>query len=176
MSLQYNKNIILNVLEQQSGLGKTAVMKIIYMLQQVKKMDMGYDFTIYAYGPYSAGVIEDIDDLIEKSLVDSQVYEYANYIGYNLNLTALGKTKLAKLVTNDERKIKDILSFAGEKQAKELELFSTIIFIENQYAKNQWEREQKDIVDKVAEIKPHFNKEKISTAYTTLLENKYIKS
>jgi uncharacterized protein YwgA len=151
-------------------------MKILYMLQQVKKMDLNYDFTIYTYGPYSPEVVEDIDNLIEDSLIDSYVYEYNNYVGYKLNLTAMGKTKLSKLVTKDAIKIKDILSFVEDKHAKDLELFSTIIFIENQYAKNQWKKEQDDIVEKVAEIKPHFSKEKISMAYATLLEKKYIKS
>ena len=176
MSLQYNKNIILNVIKQHSGLGKTAVMKILYMLQQVKKINLHYDFTIYTYGPYSAEVVEDIDDLIEDSLIDSCVYEYNNYVGYKLNLTTLGETKLSKLATKDATKIKDVLSFVAAKHAKDLELLSTIIFIENQYTKNQWKKEQDDIVEKVAEIKPHFNREKISMAYTTLLEKKYIKS
>ena len=176
MSSQYNKNIILNIIEQYPGLGKTAVMKILYMLQQVKNINLNYDFTIYTYGPYSAEVVEDIDDLIEDSLIDSCAYEYNNYVGYNLNLTTMGKTKLSKLATKDEAKIKDVLSFVEDKHAKDLELLSTIIFIENQYAKNQWTKEQDDIVGKVAEIKPHFNREKISMAYTTLLEKKYIKT
>jgi uncharacterized protein YwgA len=176
MSSQYNKNIILNVIEQRSGLGKTAVVKILYILQQVKKMSLNYDFTIYTYGPYSAEVVEDINDLIENCLIDSYVYEYNNYVGYKLNLTTLGKTKLSKLSTTDEVKIKDVLSFVEEKHAKDLELFSTIIFIENQYTKNQWKNGQDDIVEKVAEIKPHFNREKITIAYTTLLEKKYIKT
>jgi len=174
MSSQYNKSIILNIIEQYPSLGKTAIMKILYILQQVKKMELNYDFSIYTYGPYSAGVIEDIDDLIKATLIDVHAYEYNNYVGYNLNLTERGESKISGLPIGDKKIIKEVVSFVNKKPAKTMELLSTIIFIENQYAKNNWKHDQKDIVEKVREIKPHFKKQTISRTYKILLEKKYI--
>ena len=46
------------------GMGKTAVMKAMFMLQQVKGISLGCDFSIYTYGPYAAEIMEDIDELL----------------------------------------------------------------------------------------------------------------
>ena len=66
MSLSIRKSAILNLLQQNPKLGKTAVMKAVFMLQQVKGIKLGYDFSIYTYGPYASDVMADIDDLVEE--------------------------------------------------------------------------------------------------------------
>ena len=64
MNLSNRKNVIIKMLRENPNMGKTAVMKTIYMLQQVKHIDLGCEFSIYTYGPYSADVMEDINELV----------------------------------------------------------------------------------------------------------------
>ena len=54
-------DIIFELVSQKADLGKTAIMKFMFMLQQVYKVPLGYDFKIYTYGPYSSEVMDDMD-------------------------------------------------------------------------------------------------------------------
>ncbi|MCL2152829.1 MAG: hypothetical protein FWH57_07725 [Oscillospiraceae bacterium] len=174
MCLAYNKNILLSVMDRKPDLGKTAIMKVVYMLQQVKGLDLCYRFDIYTYGPYTAEVTEDLEELISYGLVDSIMHRYDNYIGYNMKLSPAGKKALTQLKEQENCGIAEIIDFIDGKSAKELELFSTIVFISGLFSKNKFNGTQKDIIEKVHEIKPHFNNKSIKTAYMELLERKYI--
>ena len=174
MNLNYEKNIILNVLDKKPNLGKTSVMKIVYMLQQVKSLNLVYDFTIYTYGPYCSDVTEDLDDLVSKGFITASMYPSHNYIGYELSIAEKVKENINKLEIDEEDALDDILDFAKDKSAKDLELCSTIIYVDNLYTKNNWDKTNKAIVNKVREIKPHFSEEIIESVYSSLLERKYI--
>jgi uncharacterized protein YwgA len=176
MSLSYEKNILLNILQHNSNMGKTAVMKVIFMLQQVKGMSLGYDFSIYTYGPYSSDVTEDVDDLISIGLIKSTMYPYHSYIGYELNIAEKGKSHIEKLSTTDEKAVADILDFIKGKSAKDLELYSTIVYVDNLYTKNLWKKDTNSIIKKVKEIKPHFEEVVISEAFQTLKTRDYLAS
>lgn len=176
MNLPYSQNVILNIMNQKPNLGKTAIMKIVYMLQQVKKLSLGYDFEIYTYGPYSSEVLDSIDELVDNDLACSKMYRYSNYVGYELNISEKGETEIENLGVKDKSSIDDILEFSDGKSAKDLELYSTIIFVSNLYSQNKLDNGQAVVSEKVHEIKPHFDLEFISNAYKVLEEKKYIKS
>jgi uncharacterized protein YwgA len=156
------------------NLGKTAVMKVIYMLQQIKKMDLGYKFEIYTYGPYTAEVTEDIDDLIQGGLIHSSMYDYGSYVGYELQLSKDGSNSLDELSEKDNLSVAEIISFIDGKTTKYLELSSTIVFISELYSKNELPHSKEEITSKVHEIKPHFDIDTINASYCELLEKEYI--
>jgi len=174
MNLSYEKNMILNLLERNPDMGKTAVMKTLFFLKEVKKINLNYDFSIYTYGPYSADVSEDVDELISEGSITSTMYPYQNYIGYELNVSEKVKSNIEHLDDIGTRAITEILSFIHGKSAKDLELYSTIIYINNLYLKNTWKKDAQSIVRKVKEIKPHFSEEIITEAYKTLKVQDYI--
>lgn len=171
MSITHEQNIILNVIKWNPGLGKTKLMKIIYMLQQVKNIMLGYDFDIYTYGPYSSEVLESLDELVAKGLVSSKMIKYPNYVGYELHLTEEGDEKLSNVRDDEEKAINDIISFADKKNAKDLELYSTIIFIDEFYSRTNSGNGKAEVTQKVSELKPCFDSNAIFEAYSTL-ENK----
>ena len=155
MNLSKRKNAIIKMLQENPGMGKTAVMKTIFMLQQVKHMDLGCEFSIYTYGPYNADVMEDIDELVSDGLLTSSA-------------TDSGEEAVSNLKDQDAAALKEILDFVRGKNAKELGLYSTIIYIEDWYLKNKKANSVSAIVKKVHEIKPHFSEETIQNAYTCL--------
>ena len=176
MNLSYEKKVLLNVLQQNPDMGKTAIMKAAFLLQQVKKIDLEYDFSIYTYGPYSSEVTEDVDDLISKRLVISTVYHYSNHVGYQLKVSEEGNTYMGSLDSNSEEAVAEIVGFIKGKSAKDLELYSTIIYIDGLYTKNSWEKQSNSIVKQVHEIKPHFEEGTIGNALNMLQENGYLAS
>lgn len=176
MNFPYSQNVLMYVMSQRTDLGKTAIMKIAYMLQQVKKIDLGYDFEIYTYGPYSSEVMDDIDELVNNDFAYSEMYRYSNYVGYKLNISDSGKTAIIQLSTREKNSINEILEFSDGKSARDLELYSTIVFVSSLYAQNKLDSGQASVSDKVHDLKPHFDLDTISAAYKTLSEKKYIKS
>ena len=152
-------------------------MKAAFMLQQVKGIDLDYDFSIYTYGPYSSEVTEDIDDLVSKQLAISTIYHHNSYVGYELKVSDKGNMYAEGLDRSSKKAIAEIVDFIKGKSAKELELYSTVIYIDRLYAKNNsWEKHSNSIVEKVHEIKPHFEEGTISRAFNMLQENGYLAS
>jgi len=174
MILNYNKKIMLNVVDKKPKMGKTAVMKVIYMLQQVKGIKMGYNFSIYTYGPYSSDVKEDVDDLISKGLINVSFYQCNNYVGYELSISNKGKSFIKSLSKNEEEAATDILKFVKGKTAKDLELYSTIIYVDFLFTKNSWNYDHTSIMQKVHDIKQWFTEDKISEAVNDLIKRNYL--
>ena len=174
MTLLNDENVILNVMKKKPDLGKTALMKIVYMLQQVEHVELKYDFEMYTYGPYSSEVLESIEELEEKGLLRSEMYPYGNYVGYQLNISEKGEEALRSLDAATEQSVDDILAFSDGKSARDLELLATIIFISGLYHRNKLGSGQDEVVKKVREIKPHFDKAAVSAAYEALKEKSYV--
>ncbi|MCL2611286.1 MAG: hypothetical protein FWE02_06385 [Defluviitaleaceae bacterium] len=173
--MRYEEQMLLHLIKQFDGIGKTAVMKVMFMLQSVKNCDLDYDFSIYTYGPYSADVTEDLDTLIFNDLVISTFSETegTSYSGYAFSLK--DGTKLPEISEKDIDSLKDIIKFSQEKKtAKNLELYSTTIYMYNHYKRNKRENNELDILKNVNEIKPHFSIDQISKAFNELKERRYI--
>lgn len=176
MNLSNRKNVIIKMLQENPGMGKTAVMKTMYMLQQVKHIDLGYEFSIYTYGPYNADVMEDIDELVSDGFLSSNIYFYKDYIGYTLSTTDSGVRAVSNLKDKDIVALEEILDFVKGKSAKELELYSTIIYVEDWYLKNEKANNVDAIINKVHELKPHFSTKAIQSAYARLSDVSFCKN
>lgn len=174
MNLSKGQNYILNIIKKNTGLGKTALMKELFLFQEVMGAKTGYNFSIYTYGPYDSDVMEDIDQLCAFKLVDCSVYRFQTYIGYSLNVTNEGENALKALSPEEEQNLNNIVCFAKNKTAKELELYSTIVYVGKLYKKNFWPSDDCSIIQQVHEIKPHFSQNTISDAYEELRRNNYI--
>ena len=174
MNLSKRKNVLIKMLQENPGMGKTAVMKTIFMLQQVKHVDLGCEFSIYTYGPYNADVMEDIDELVSDGFLSSSAYFYKDYIGYTLSATDSGTKAVQSLSDEDTVAFKEILDFIRGKNAKELELYSTIIYVEDWYFKNEKASNADATIKKVHELKPHFSEDAIKKAYACLSEASFL--
>ena len=127
-------SVILSIVNQSPGLGKTAIMKCLYLLQTLKKVPLGYDFEIYTYGPYNSTVMAEIDYANQLGFLNVEGIIYPNgQFGYNISLNEKGKERIntdQELATYT-KEITEIASEFGAKSASELELLSTILFVHN---------------------------------------------
>ena len=53
--------IVRRFAESHRRLGKTALQKMVFLLQRLYGVDCGYSYTLYTYGPYCADVARDLD-------------------------------------------------------------------------------------------------------------------
>lgn len=167
--------VISKLVEEKPNLGKTAMMKMLFLLQQVYKVPLGYNYEIYTYGPYSSEVMNDIDFASQTGVVSIDAVMYpSGYIGYSLKST--DKTQEAiqnakEIVAGNTDSIKEVISLFGDKQVKELELSTTIIYLYANYTANHWDASINEIAENVHEIKPHFEMEAICQEYKRLKDN-----
>lgn len=164
-------DIIYELAVQKPGLGKTAMMKYLFLLQNVYNVPLDYDFEIYTYGPYSSEVMEDIDDAAWKNIITVKTELYSSgHVGYCIN-TKCKKEKESEFVASFKESIKDLLEQFGDRNAKELELSSTIVYLYMNARMNGWNSDEQAISEDVHEIKPHFQKDKIKQEYIRLYNN-----
>lgn len=169
---------ITEIARRSSNIGKTGMMKFLYILQSVGKVPLGYDFEIYTYGPYCQTVMSDIEFAEFADYINVVAITYQNGMsGYHISA---GK-KSGELLEEDTAilstyggEIDRVVSFFGGKTAKELELYSTTVYVTLSFANNHWGNSKNEICRSVREIKPHFSIDAISDAYDALVMNRFL--
>ena len=70
--------VITEIARRDANIGKTAMMKFLYLLQTFFSVPLGYDFEIYTYGPYSQAVMSDIEFAYHNGNIRITPVEYPN--------------------------------------------------------------------------------------------------
>lgn len=170
--LKKRLSIISQVLIYNPSIGKTAIMKLIFFLQKVYKLPLDYNYRIYTYGPYSSEVSEDIDLAYHEGLLTSTIVMYGNGVyGYNIKPTQKSKDYISDeidYIKPYKDSIKELISLFSNKNAKQLELYSTIVYLYDIAKSNAWDDSQVQIAEDVHAIKPHFEINTIQLAYEDL--------
>ena len=59
--LWFRLDLLCTLIDQAPGrLGRTAIMKLAYLLQTVKCLPLGYDFRLHTYGSFESDVLNDL--------------------------------------------------------------------------------------------------------------------
>ena len=156
-----------------SRLGRTAIVKLVYLLQTVKEVPLGYHFGLYIYGPYENDVLSDLSQAEALRAVRSSVVPHPKGYGYEFSPgparervklfagTALAKYRHAVLWALEE---------FGGKSAGELELLSTIVYADREASQRRQRLSAGELCRQVLEIKPRFGPDYIATALASLAE------
>jgi uncharacterized protein YwgA len=151
---------IANEIGSSVRLGKKAMQKLVYLLQEIGSVPLGYRFNFYTYGPYSSDLSGDLDIVALRDGV-SVSYEaaensYAICPGSrNESVVQSGIVFLKK----HHKGIKETLDLFGRRSAKELELIATVVFLHR-----HGEPLNRHIAPKVKELKPKYDSDTISAA------------
>ena len=167
MNMNSRFNILYELAQKAPGLGKTAMMKYLFLLQQVYKVPLDYNFEIYTYGPYSSEVMEDMDFAKRQNIISMEAKSYEFGIAYSINANdydSFHKDSDSPFKTE----ISELLRFFGHRTAKELELLTTIVYLYRNSRMNAWDCSKETIANDVYEIKPHFSLDDIKNEYENL--------
>lgn len=150
--------------------GKTAVMKYLFILQEVFKVPFEYEFSLYTYGPYCADVLSDLD--YSEAIDAVKLYNVCSGTGgYCIRPSTKTEEYISKsdsFLKDYDKEIKEVISLFGKMTARDLELRSTIIYMYKNYINNSWAISSDEIASDVNQIKPHFTNEEILSAYDQL--------
>lgn len=170
-------SFIIQIATNHPSIGKTAMMKCLYLLQEVEKIPLEYSFELYTYGPYSSSVMEEIEYASSSELLDITTVLYpTGYYGYEIKCSSRGQTYLDNkgTINQYQNNIKSITDTFGGKQARELELLTTIIFILIAFKENGSQISKISVCNSVAKAKPHLSLDDILNGYTFLDTNGYL--
>lgn len=159
---------------RRPGLGRTALMKICYLLQTLGDVPLGYHFTLYSYGPFDSDVLADLASAEALGAIASRIVHYANGYGYEINPAGNSQSIMdlaPDFLADHCDSIDEVLCTFGEMSKNDLEVLSTAIYVDRESADMGEELSTDELIHRVHEIKRNFTerfvKEKVS-----LLENR----
>lgn len=146
------------------GMGRTALMKFAYFLQSLKGVPLNYTFRLYNYGPYESQVLEDLKISEVMRAVRSTAFSYPWGSGYRItpgdhadDIIDRNRKGLAEY----EEALDWVVNEFGSRSAIDLEMASTIVYVDRASAAAHEELPIPRIADRVAEIKPRLDRAKI---------------
>lgn len=167
-SVNLRQSVIAAIVRRRQGLGRTAVMKLAYFLQTLRGVPLGYSFRIYTYGPYDGQVLDDLQAVETIGAVLSQYYEYQYGTGYRI-FAAHRVDELAQAADNEYgQALDEVVREFGDRGAVDLEMASTIVFVDRQTATGGQRQTAADLAKAVHEIKPHLDVQRIIDEVGTL--------
>ena len=142
-------------------IGRTALMKYLYFVQILKSVPLGYHFTLYSYGPFDSSVLNDLGSAEALGFVESTLEPYPSGYGYRIE-SKIGADDIkvlgGDLISKSRADVDWVLKEFGGRNVGELELESTIVFVEREASKGGTLLSIHDLVSQVHDVKPHFSK------------------
>lgn len=151
---------LIGAMSQQApkgSLNRTALMKCAYFLQTLRRVPLGYNFTLYSYGPYDKDVLDDLDYAERLGVVEAERVEYPGGYGYKIRAASgveSSKECSLEFLSEYEEHIQWVLGQFGEMGSADLELASTIVYADRESPENS--QTLIDLARRVREVKPHF--------------------
>jgi hypothetical protein len=150
------------IVQKRTGLGLTALMKLCYFLQTLRAVPLGYDFTLYSYGPFDSAVLSDLTTAESLGGVSSRVVQYSGGYGYEIEPTGRSRAVVGLAAGFIEKYREDINwvveAFGGLRRA-DLEVLSTIVYVDRKSAEADELLSEDDLVHRVREVKPNFSED-----------------
>jgi uncharacterized protein len=147
--------------------GRTALMKLAYFAQELKGVPLGYNFTLYSYGPFDSAVLSDLDIAETMSAVRESVYYHDG--GYGYKISAHPDWTPTSALEKYDAEISEIVNRFGELKPSELELLSTLVYIDREAKDRHQQLSMSRLIDKTHDIKPRFSRNLIAKEAEVLL-------
>lgn len=142
---------------------KKTLQKIFYLIEEAGDQ-VGFDYTIHFYGPYSADLDYEIQNMIGQGLLSIEYTQYGHLISANKDIGA--KPRLNKLQES-------VITHFGRKSAFELELLATALFVQ----RNTENVSSEEIASGVKRIKgAKYSDAQIRSAIEELIATDYFKA
>jgi uncharacterized protein YwgA len=156
-----------------SVVGKVKIQKVIYFLQKACGVDLGYEFFMHYYGPYSPELNDTLQGMKTEGLLKFSLFIYSSYYGYNIELGEKA-SKTVQLPTHIREKADKIIGLFNTNDAQKMELLSSIHFVRAILKEQRKPSDKKSVVKEVNLLKPKFEQEKIAEAYEELRQNELL--
>ena len=141
-------------------LGRTALMKLLFLLTTIRDVPLGYRFRMYTYGPFDSEVLSDVD---YAARLDALSVDMERYVGGYAYLIRPGNA-IERIIHRDKpfvekyrTEIQWTIDNFATSSAGRLEALSTIIYVNRKLEVSRNE----DLTRVVKEMKPRFSEDTI---------------
>src|SRR5262245_24920194 len=120
-----------------TALGRTAVMKCLFFLKALRKVPLSYRFRLYTYGPFDSDVLYDLRYAESLAAVKSLLVAYSGGRGYEYEPGPQAEKisrQAAEFLKQYEESIDWIVKEFGNRSAMDLEMASTLVYIDRSVA------------------------------------------
>jgi hypothetical protein len=159
--------------------GRTALMKFCYLLQTVRKVPLGYRFTLYSYGPFDSSVLSDLSTAEVLRAVQSKLVFYPGGYGYQISKGERGDAVLRNGATFLKKYRDDIdwvFEHFGSHTSADLELESTIVYVDREAARKAEQLSVDQLAQRVRDVKPQFREDYIREKVSALRKMNLLQS
>jgi len=157
------------VKQAPAKLGRTAIMKLMFFLKVLRNVPLPYDFRLYTYGPFDSDVLGDLAYAEALDAVRSAIVAYPGGYGYEYSAgpqAARIEEHDRDLVEQHRESIRWVLERFGHRSAVDLEMASTLVYIDRQKPGTSIP----ELAKKVSTVKPHLTLPAIEREARTLKE------
>lgn len=165
--------------EKSGSLGRTGLMKYCYFLKELRGVPLSYHFTLYAYGPFDSTVLADLQYAESLKAVESELEVYPSGYGYKLRPGPKAEQleeRARDFISRYEDDIEAVVDTFGGKPASELEMLSTVVYVDREWASIRKLVKMKQVVAEVCEVKPHLDKAQVLNGARWLKEKGFLKA
>jgi hypothetical protein len=163
---------------KRQRLGRTALMKLLYLLQEVEGVPLGYRFTLYSYGPYDRHVLNDLGFAESWDAIREEIIHFPKSYGYKITPGKKAKSilKYAKsFLEQHEQALQRVVQTFGDFPSSDLELLSTLIYADREFYESKEELTEERLIEMVHSSKPYFSEEYIREKIEWLWTRGYFK-
>jgi uncharacterized protein len=154
-------------------IGRTALMKYMYFLQAVRGVPLGYSFSMYSYGPFDSAVLADLSSAETLKIVDVTPVEFSGGYGYRIRpggRAEVARKNATQFLSKYSKDIDWLFSTFGKLNSAELELASTIVYVDREFLERQQHTSIDVVTQRVHDIKPHFTREHVRGFVESLID------
>ena len=163
------------IAEAVGSLGKTALQKLVYFLQEWRRVPLGYSFDLYTYGPFSADLMGDLDYTAFLGAVNVQYIINGGYSISSAEKNQEVRDRASAFLTTYEADFAEVVRLFGKCAAWQLELRATIHLACQQMLSTMEPLSDEGIVDVIHSLKPgKFTDQQIKQAVDELREHHVI--
>ena len=157
--------------------GKTVLQKMVFLLQEVQHVDVGYEFGFHTFGPFAGELLGDLDFAERMGAVQVKSVEGAYGNGYVIEPGEnIGEivARAEPFLTQHGKELDALVAAFGAKTAKDLELLTTIIYLNKEIMWDEKKMTRTEAVGKIRELKPKFTDRDVLRGMTELTAKHHV--
>lgn len=151
---------------KRGRLGKTAMQKLVHLLQEAYHVPLDYRFSLYTYGPYDSQVMNDLD---YADAIGALAIHYDDDAGYRIESGPqedMIERYRAEMMAEHGDAINRLIEDYGDLNARDLELRSTLFYIASEKDNVKTRHE---LAERLKSIKPKYTDHDIQSGIDDLL-------
>lgn len=162
---EQSQKAVANVIDKLTQLNsnnypcKKTVQKMVYLIEEAGE-DLGFEYSIHFYGPYSAELDYEIQELSARGILEIKYTKHGHLLSVPQSSTGIRTGETAKRIIN---------AF-GRETPSSLELLATTLFVQRETHAD----EKEPIISGVKKIKgSKYSEQRINEAISNLRQNNF---